>query len=196
MNKILLLDAHGQPMKWCGWQDAVTYHAKGLVSWSLGENESTFHGGNNRITGEQSIIKTSSIIAIKGEIARKKAFRAPMLNNTELFRRDHHLCAYCGKKFGDNSLSRDHVHPRSKGGLDVWENVVTACHRCNQRKDDKTLKEARMELLYVPYIPSRIEYLILANRNVLFDQMQFLLTFIPDTSPLKREIIKGNPRLV
>ena len=185
MNKILQLDAHGQPMKWISWQDAACYHAKGLVSWSLGENETVIRGGNNRMTGEQSVIKTSSIIAIKGEVARKKAFRAPTLNNTELFRRDHHICAYCGKKFGDHNLSRDHVHPKSKGGADVWENVVTACHRCNQKKDDKTLQQAGMQLLYVPYIPSRVEHLILSNRNVLADQMEFLLSFVDEKSRVR-----------
>jgi 5-methylcytosine-specific restriction endonuclease McrA len=64
-------------------------------------------------------------------------------------------------------------------------NVVTACSKCNQKKDDKTLLEAGLQLLYVPYVPTRAEYLILENRNILADQMDFLLSFVPDNSRIK-----------
>ena len=189
MAKILQLDVNGQPNKWISWQDAAVYHAKGLVSWSLGEVETVIHGGNNRITGEQSIIRTSSIIAIKGTSLSKRRFKAPALNNQELFRRDRCTCAYCGHTFSEGKLTRDHIVPRALNGPDVWMNVVTACGPCNQRKDDKTLKEARMELLYAPYIPSKAEHLILANRNVLADQMEFLMAFIPDESRFKIDML-------
>jgi 5-methylcytosine-specific restriction endonuclease McrA len=74
--------------------------------------------------------------------------------------------------------------PRSKGGDDTWMNVVTACRRCNQRKSDKTLKEARLELLYLPYTPSFNESLILQNRNILGDQMEYLISGVPKHSRL------------
>lgn len=182
MSLILQLDSHGQPEKWITWQDAAVYHAKGLVSWSMGEIETVIRGGNNRMTGEQSIICTSSIIAIKGESKGKKRHRAPSLSNRELFRRDKHLCAYCGNTFPDSKLTRDHIIPRSKGGKDIWTNVVTCCARCNQKKDDKTLEQSGMVLLYAPYIPSKAEHLILANRNILGDQMEFLLSFVDEKS--------------
>ena len=190
MALILQLDANGQPNKWISWQDAVVYHAKGLVSWSLGEFETVARGGNNRLTGEQSVIKTSSIIAVKGEASGRRRHRQPSLNNRELFRRDQHICAYCGKTFPESKLSRDHIHPRSKGGPDTWMNVVTCCARCNQKKDDKTLTEAGLTLLYAPYIPSRAEHLILANRNILADQMEFLLSFVDEKSRLRSNLVK------
>ena len=74
-------------------------------------------------------------------------------------------------------MTRDHVQPVSRGGRDVWENVVSACRRCNHRKDDRTLAEAErigMRLLAVPYRPNRAEGLILENRRILADQMAFL----------------------
>ena len=67
--------------------------------------------------------------------------------------------------------------PRSRGGGDDWENVVTACKPCNARKDNMTIKEAErigIRLLAVPYRPNLAEGLILQNRNILADQMQFL----------------------
>jgi 5-methylcytosine-specific restriction endonuclease McrA len=74
-------------------------------------------------------------------------------------------------------LTRDHVVPASRGGSSAWENCVTACRHCNQRKDDRTPEEAGMKLLAVPYTPNLAEYLILSNRRILADQMEFLLSF-------------------
>jgi hypothetical protein len=53
-------------------------------------------------------------------------------------------------------------------------NVVTSCRSCNERKGNRLLEEANMQLLYAPYIPNRAEFLILANRRILTDQMEFL----------------------
>lgn len=185
MSRILTLDSQGQPNEWVSHQDAIVYHAKGLVAWQLGEGEGDvqFRGGNNRITGTMSQITTAPIIAVKGEAsASKRANKAPSLTNTALFRRDGHLCAYCGKMFSDLRLTRDHVVPTSRGGIDRWANVVTACERCNHLKDDMLLQECGMELLYVPYAPNRAEALILENRNVLACQMSYLKSFLPEHS--------------
>ena len=188
MHRILQLDSNGQPNQWISWQDAAVYYAKGQVSWSLGEVELVLRGGDNRITGEQSIIRASSIIAVKGAAGAKRRHRQPTLNNKELFARDRHVCAYCGNTFKDAVLSRDHIIPRSRGGADTWMNVVTACGKCNQKKDDKTLQEAGMELLYAPYVPSRAEHLILENRNILADQMEFLLAFVDEKSRIRERL--------
>ncbi len=53
----------------------------------------------------------------------------------------------------------DHVIPRSRGGHTCWENVVTACERCNGRKGNRTPEEAGMSLLSQP---SRPRYIALA----------------------------------
>lgn len=178
---ILTLDSSGQANKWVDWQDAVVYQAKGLVAWSLGEIEFTFHGGKSRLTGEQSTITTASIIAIKGT-ASKRAHKAPTLSNRILFRRDKHMCAYCGKVYGADKLTCDHIHPVSKGGKNTWTNCVTACKGCNHYKSDRSLQELDMQLLYVPYTPVRAEALLLGNRRILVDQMDFLLNTIPENS--------------
>ena len=69
--------------------------------------------------------------------------------------------------------------PLSKGGRDIWENVVTACFHCNSRKGGRTPQQASMPLLAVPYRPSWIEHLILSNRHILADQMAFLKSHLP-----------------
>lgn len=183
---ILTLDAHGVPHRWVTWQHAVFYYTKNLVAWSAGDHSFTFRGGTSRVTGERSQIVANSIIAIKGKAVGARNFsRIPPLNNRELFHRDRHLCAYCGGIFHAARLTRDHVLPVSQGGRDTWMNVVTACRSCNQRKSGCTPEQSRMELLYAPYIPNKAEYLILCNRNILADQMDFLARHIPAQSRWK-----------
>ena len=65
--------------------------------------------------------------------------------------------------------------PRSRGGADVWENVVAACRRCNHYKGDRHLRELGLELRALPYVPNFAEYLALINSGrILGDQMAFL----------------------
>jgi len=189
MALILQLDNTGQPNKWITWQTAVTYHAKNLVAWELGEVETVVRGGTSAQTGERTVVVTSSIMAVKGSVGKRK-HRPPALNNRELFRRDRHLCGYCGNQFSDSKLTRDHIIPKAQDGKDTWMNVVSCCARCNQRKDNKTPQEAGMQLLFTPYVPSRAEHLILANRNILADQMEFLLSFVDEKSRLRAQLTK------
>jgi hypothetical protein len=81
-------------------------------------------------------------------------------------------------------LTRDHIVPFSRGGKDTWMNVVTACRSCNESKSDRTPERAGMELIYLPYVPNRAEYLILTNRRILADQMEFLAQHVPVQSRL------------
>ncbi len=61
-------------------------------------------------------------------------------------------------------------------------NVVTACSSCNHKEGGKSLKESGMELRYVPYEPNHYESLILQNRNILADQMDYLISGVPKHS--------------
>lgn len=183
-QQILTLDQGGQPHRWISAESAITYHAKGLVAWQLGDVDQTvFRGGENRITGLISTIKSAPIIAIKGESnASKRINKIPTLCNSELFARDRYTCAYCGKTFSEHRLTRDHIIPQSRGGEDTWMNCVTACERDNNKKDNKMLHEIGMELLYVPYVPNRAEQLILRGRRILPVQAEYLAQFIPEAS--------------
>lgn len=179
---ILALDISGTPRTWVSHDEAIVYHAKNLVAWSLGEVIARYHGGV-RNDGKQSYLESPSIIAIKGDGFDFRKHSRVILTNKTLFARDRSTCAYCGTRHGNHQyLSRDHIVPRFHGGQDEWTNVVTACVSCNQRKGCKTLKEAKMELLYVPYAPSHHEHLLLQNRHVLADQMEYLLAGIPKNS--------------
>jgi len=70
-----------------------------------------------------------------------------------VFARDAYTCQYCGSSPGASQLTLDHVLPKSRGGKKTWENIVTACKRCNQRKGNHTPAEVRMRLRRSPYRP-------------------------------------------
>jgi len=179
---VLTVDMAGLPQAWVALEDAITYHAKQLVAWSVGGEVREFRGGYQR-NGVRSRIATKSILAIKGSGAGLH-IHAPGLTNSMLFARDRQVCAYCGKRLLLRDLSRDHVVPVSRGGRDTWTNTVTACRSCNTRKGNRHPEHAGMRLLYVPYVPNRHEHFILRNRRILADQMEYLLVGVPRTSRL------------
>lgn len=172
--RILRINTAGFPIEWLSWQEAVCLHARELVSWTYGEEVMAVRGGHSRLTGEQTVVRLNSIIACRGKVYTSSR-KEPPLTNRALFRRDQNICMYCGNSFMDEHLSRDHVIPLSRGGHDVWTNVVTACKRCNARKGSLLPDECNMELLALPYLPNHAEYLALSHSGrILGDQMAFL----------------------
>lgn len=75
------------------------------------------------------------------------------LSRRNIMLRDGHQCQYCGRKPAMRELNIDHVVPRSRGGRDAWENLVTACKPCNLRKGSLTPEEAGVRLLRSPQRP-------------------------------------------
>lgn len=174
-NLILRLDVTGQPLRWIPWQEAITLQVKEMIAWDAGDTEFTFRGGVNRVTGARSTLRVSSIIAVKGHSrAVPGREQVPPLSNRALFLRDAYLCMYCGRECPEHWLTRDHLLPLSRNGRDTWSNVVSACRSCNHAKGARTPDEASMPLLAVPYVPNRAEYLVLSNKRILADQMEFL----------------------
>ncbi|MBT3425637.1 MAG: HNH endonuclease [Gammaproteobacteria bacterium] len=172
--QILRLNNAGLPVDWLSWQDAVCLHARDMVSWSYGETVMLVRGGLSRLTNTRTILPLNSVIACRGKVMASNRSEPP-LSNRALFRRDQHTCLYCGKQFPGYLLSRDHVHPLSRGGRDSWMNVVTAFKRCNARKGNSMLTSAGMQLLALPFVPNHAEYLALTHSaRIRGDQILFL----------------------
>ncbi len=178
-TRVLSLDATGRILDWMSWQDATCLYVRGAVAWTLGQPCLQIHGGWSRAAGQQSLIQLHPIVAARGHARLHSLDPAPALTNGALFARDGHLCLYCGQQFARHALTRDHVLPQSRGGRDCWSNVVSACLACNVRKGSRTPQQAGMPLLAVPFRPSWVEHLILSNRNILSDQMEFLRGHLP-----------------
>jgi 5-methylcytosine-specific restriction endonuclease McrA len=81
---------------------------------------------------------------------RRPAIR---LTRKNVMLRDGHQCQYCARRPSVRDLNIDHVIPRSRGGEDTWENLVTACRGCNLRKGWRTPDEASMRLIRTPLPP-------------------------------------------
>ena len=184
-QQVLRTDASGMPLEWVNYQEAVRLYHLGQVAYSCGSLLYRIHGGICARTGRQSRIDVNSIIATYGSnkiLVRNREHYVPPLNNPALFKRDAHLCMYCGERFHPRDLSRDHVTPISQRGEDVWTNVVTACRRCNNHKAGCSPEQAHMELLAVPFTPTHAEYIYLQGKRVLADQMEFLMAHFPRRS--------------
>jgi len=190
-HQILRTDAAGMPLEWVNYRDAVRLYCLGQVAYACGTTLARICGGINAITGLRSHVDLNSIIATYGSnhaLHQGRDSYMPPLNNPALFKRDAYLCMYCGEHFRDSDLSRDHVTPLSQHGEDIWNNVVTACKRCNNHKAGRRPEQARMELLAVPFTPTHAEYIYLQGKRVLADQMEFLRAHFPRHSPLHQRL--------
>ncbi|MGH8168786.1 MAG: HNH endonuclease, partial [Woeseiaceae bacterium] len=157
------------------------------VAYACGTLLYTIFGGYSALNGRRSAIDVSSIVATHGTsqgLAYVRDQYVPPLNNRTLFKRDANLCLYCATRFPTRDLTRDHITPFSQGGCDAWNNVATACKRCNNHKGGRTPEQSAMQLVAVPFTPTYAEYIYLKGRKVLADQMQYLLAHIPRSSPL------------
>lgn len=188
MHWVLRLDIAGNPVDWISIHDGIRLVAGGRVIAGLGDHEMEFLGGHNALTGRRSKVTVSSILLTGKRVDTHRQSRdyAAPLTNKLLFRRDGHVCLYCGASGSDRSLTRDHITPMSRGGRDVWTNVATACQSCNAAKSNRTPEEWGHELLAVPFAPNLAEGLFLANRKrIIADQQAFLVArFQPDSGLL------------
>jgi hypothetical protein len=161
---VLQLDVSGRPQAWITTREAAVIYACDGVAWTLGDPCQVLRGGWQRISGRQSRIEVHPIIAVRGAVPSRAWRQAPALTNSKLFVRDR--------------------FPTSRGGYDSWMNCITACRPCNGRKGNRLPEEAHMSLLYLPYVPSLHEDMILRGRRILADQMEFLLASVPRSSRL------------
>jgi len=115
------------------------------------------------VKGKAEVLREDSkkIVTTVGEFVRPIVIRllnyvrfhaSPLkLNRKRLYRRDNNECVYCGSK---KHLTLDHVLPKSRGGRNSWNNLVTCCTSCNMKKGNRTPEEAGMKLRQKPYEPS------------------------------------------
>ena len=175
---VLKLDIGGVPVEWLRWEDAATLYARGRVRWEAGAATFRLRGGA-RGDGSRSSMDINAIIAVGESIGRHRRSKR-MVSNRILFARDGYICLYCGRRFLAKDLTRDHITPASRGGMDVYTNLATSCRACNARKDDRTPEEAKMPLLALPYEPDMASYLLLlaSGRRITGCQHALLELFV------------------
>jgi 5-methylcytosine-specific restriction endonuclease McrA len=100
----------------------------------------------------------------------RRPMQRPGLTKKNVLLRDDYECQYCGSRAGQ-SMTVDHVLPKSRGGRSSWENLVCACVRCNNRKNDRTPEDANMPLKRKPRAPRYIPW-VQVQRHTLPDEWQ------------------------
>ncbi len=98
-------------------------------------------------------------------------YKSVEMTRQNIFRRDSNICLYCGAK---SDLTLDHVIPKSRGGRTTWENLVTACKKCNTKKGRKMPDEAQMPLKYKPFKPSFIMFVRDCSEKIEENWLPFL----------------------
>ena len=184
MLQILQVDRAGSPLAWLHVKEAAQLEALGKIAWGVGAPCVVLRGGTSARTGLISLLPIRPVISLMGEEFRPLGHKAPAVSRLAVLRRDRHICAYCGECYREADLTVDHVLPKSRNGPYSWQNLVASCVPCNQRKNCWTPEEARMPLLYLPYVPSTQELFILRNRAILADQMDYLRAGLPKASRL------------
>lgn len=142
---------------------------------------------------EDRVVPCPSVIRLVRYVHVPHRFRR-QVTNTFLFARDDYQCQYCGRRKselrGRQFLTRDHVRPISRGGLNTWENVVTSCSTCNNRKGGLLPSEAGLTLLHEPVEPNYV-HLVWVVRRVTDAQAKYIKMFYgADTL----DVVSGRPR--
>lgn len=153
MRSALVLNATYEPLSVVSARRAIC-----LVLCDKAEivvEDGTFVHSEKMSIGSPLIIRLRYVVKVPYQ-------RNTNMSRRAVFARDEHRCGYCGS----HADSIDHVMPRSRGGKNVWENVIAACRDCNLRKRDRTPEEAGMRLLSIPRAPRELSWIAYAVSTV------------------------------
>lgn len=92
---------------------------------------------------------------------KPKRVGPPSLASSALWKLQKGRCWICGQPL-DNFISRDHLHPRSKGGLGKRDNILLAHRRCDSGRGNDWIytQEEALQILnsggLISWLPYRI----------------------------------------
>jgi 5-methylcytosine-specific restriction endonuclease McrA len=149
---VLVLNASYEPLH------VVT--TKRAVILLLKEKAEVVEAAEQLLRSERLRLRKPLVIRLVHYVKVPRQLALPLTRRLVLAR-DAYTCQYCGAQPNRAMLTIDHVLPRSRGGAKSWENVVTACRSCNQRKGNRTPKEANMPLMRKPFRPRYVALAII-----------------------------------
>jgi 5-methylcytosine-specific restriction endonuclease McrA len=127
---------------------------KAIVLLFMGKAEIVGTATGKRVHSAHASMPFPSVVRLSQYI--HVPFKKVILSRKNILRRDGHQCQYCGARA---ALTVDHIVPKSRGGEDSWENLITACIRCNNRKGSMSLDESNMRLRSRPIKPNHVVFL-------------------------------------
>lgn len=146
----LVLDQSWQPHRVVPWQKAVLLLFDGKVE--------VVHEYEEDIRSVSLTIKMPAVVRLVRSVRRRRQ-QGVKFSRANVLARDRFACQYCGAKSAPRDLTFDHVVPRAQGGRTSWENIVTACKRCNHLKGCRTPEQAGMKLRTAPVRPKQLPLL-------------------------------------
>lgn len=146
-RKVLVLNADFSPISVCTVQRAF------LLTY-LNKTELVSPANGHKLRSVSSTFPMPAVIRLRKYV--NVPYKGVNLTRQNVFKRDAFECQYCGTK---KDLTLDHVTPRSKGGRSSWNNLVTACKRCNTRKGNSRPEEVGIKLKTKPFRPTYIMFL-------------------------------------
>lgn len=157
MQNTLLLNAGYEPLRIIGWQRAFVLLFQGKVEL-LEQYGFCVHSVDKEFP-------VPAVVRLNRWVNLKRQSPVIRFSRANVYLRDDHRCQYCYQKFGDRELTLDHVMPVVRGGKKTWENIVTACIRCNQRKGDRKPEEMGLKLLRLPQVPKLLPGMAVTVRS-------------------------------
>lgn len=140
-ESVLVRNACTTPLRWVPWQRAVSAVVCDQAEIIVADEERQVRSAYLSIPFPLEIQLHAYVfvpyVGAGGESVDRATRRA-------ILHRDKNRCGYCGGP----ATTIDHIFPKSRGGLDTWENLIAACLACNQRKRNRTPEEAVMPLLW------------------------------------------------
>ncbi len=159
--RTLLLNSDYTPRDLLGWKQALS------LLWNENEPVVCLHFSEKFKTDSKGRKHYIPSVLILKDYHKHAGLACYSKRN--IFARDKMICQYCYKLCKPETATLDHVIPRSRWQgqkrVSSFENVVTACKRCNKRKGDKTPAEAGMRLLTQPKRITRPQ--LLARKAIL-----------------------------
>ena len=113
------------------------------------------------VHSERAVVAVPSVVRLTRFVKVPYRVTVP-LTRKAVFARDGGRCVYCGAM----ATSLDHVVPKSRGGAHTWDNVVSACGRCNHAKADRAVSEMGWRLRRVPAAPSGSAWRVIGARRM------------------------------
>jgi 5-methylcytosine-specific restriction endonuclease McrA len=149
MRKVLVLNTTYEPLNVCSVRRALVLLFK--------DKAEVIEQSGAAYRSERAAYELPHVIRLRSyvHVPRRNATR---ISRRAVFARDRHRCQYCGS---ERHLTVDHVVPRSKGGADTWDNLVTSCAPCNRKKGDRPLHVAGLNLLRPPRRPEPAAFVFL-----------------------------------
>lgn len=146
MSHALVLNASFEPLHIVTWQRALQLLFQGKVE--------VVEESDQEVRTVRLTIKVPAVLRLLNYVHLGRKKEIVRFSRINIFLRDQTVCQYCGNSFSKSHLTLDHVIPIVQGGKKCWENIVTACKPCNQRKGGRTPAQAGMRLIRRPRKPN------------------------------------------